>query len=173
MKDSDLTSRVTRVEGQIESLTGLTTRLAHSTEILSDRVGQLGRPNISTMLSGGALLCSAIVGLYAFTVLRIQTAIAPLESRAEVSIRDRQEIRESMERIQEQLNAVDARDQAGSARVGSDLKEIETQFAKDNEIRNVQFANNLRWTALIWQRLYGERFPSEIQFYPTVPPPTK
>lgn len=172
MKSDDVSSRITRVEGQIESLTGLTTRLAHSTEILSDRIGQLGRPNISTMFSAAALILSAIAGLYAFTVLRIQTSIAPIESKVEVSIRDRQEIRDAFDRMQAQLNIVDARDQASTAKLDAATVEIESQFRASDQYHNVQQANALRYTALLWEKTYDQKFP-EISYFPSIAQPSK
>ena len=49
----------------------------------------------------------------------------------------------------------------------SKIEEIETQFRAVDEFRNVNLAGQMRFNALLWQKAYGETFPSEV-YFPTI-----
>ena len=44
------------------------------------------------------------------------------------------------------------------------LSEIETQFKAADDYRNMNLASNQRYISLLWQKTYGESFPTEIYF---------
>ncbi len=47
------------------------------------------------------------------------------------------------------------------------LAEVETQFRAADEYRNVNLAGEMRFVSLLWQKSYGEPFPSDI-YFPTI-----
>lgn len=49
------------------------------------------------------------------------------------------------------------------------LIEIETQFRASDQSRNVQFANQQRLDALLWEKTFaGSRFPTDAIYYPSI-----
>lgn len=85
-------------------------------------------------------------------------------ARDQVSEKDREKLNEAAVRRDEHLGRLDAEDQVLSAK----LVEVETQFKAADQSRNVQFANQLRWDSLLWEKAFGTRFPSEVAFYPNI-----
>lgn len=109
------------------------------------------------------------VGMLAmFVTLQIKTATAPLEAKADVSVRDRGELHDSISELSETTQDINTRERETTAELRAKLTEIESQFLAADHIRNLQYANNLRYTAMLWEKTYGQKFPSEIQFYPTI-----
>jgi uncharacterized coiled-coil protein SlyX len=53
------------------------------------------------------------------------------------------------------------------------LAEIETQFRAAGNVENLRRADELRWTALLYEKAFGQRFPGITVFYPSLdgPPP--
>lgn len=48
------------------------------------------------------------------------------------------------------------------------LIEVETQFRAEDQLRNVQWADARRTMALLWEKTYGQQYPTGIQFYPNI-----
>jgi hypothetical protein len=48
------------------------------------------------------------------------------------------------------------------------LNEVETQFCAQDIVRNLMHANDLREIAMMWQKLFDQRFPTDNAFYPTI-----
>lgn len=46
-----------------------------------------------------------------------------------------------------------------------DLNEIETQFCAADNIRNLAQANDLRNTALLWEKVFAAPYPAAVAFY--------
>lgn len=54
------------------------------------------------------------------------------------------------------------------------LKEVETQFKASDQARNIQFANDLRFRTILWEKVFpGSRYPSDIQYYPEISTPNR
>jgi hypothetical protein len=61
-----------------------------------------------------------------------------------------------------------SKQESADAKFNAALTELETQFRASDQERNIQWANIMRNTALLWGRVYQEKYPSEIQFYPSI-----
>jgi hypothetical protein len=48
------------------------------------------------------------------------------------------------------------------------LKEIETQFCASDIVRNLMHANELRDVAMLHEKVFGARMPTDNAYYPTV-----
>lgn len=48
------------------------------------------------------------------------------------------------------------------------LIEVETQFCEEGHLRNLNHATELRTTALLWQRVFGENYPIGSAYFPQV-----
>lgn len=46
--------------------------------------------------------------------------------------------------------------------------EIETQFRAADQSRNVQFATQQRIDAILWEKTFGTRYPSDAVYYPNI-----
>lgn len=44
------------------------------------------------------------------------------------------------------------------------LTEVETQFKAADDYRNINLTSQMRLNSLMWQKAYGEPFPSEMYF---------
>lgn len=47
------------------------------------------------------------------------------------------------------------------------LKEIETQFCSSDHIRNLMHAADQRIMGMLWQKVYGQVYPTNNTYYPT------
>lgn len=54
------------------------------------------------------------------------------------------------------------------ATLGRDEREIETQFCASDIVRNLMHANDQRDIALMWEKLYGQKYPTDNTFYPQI-----
>lgn len=68
----------------------------------------------------------------------------------------------------EDLAALKAAVAANEALLSARLIEVETQFRTEDQMRNVQWAEQRRILALLWEKEFGSRYPTEVQFYPSV-----
>lgn len=179
--------RITKLEGEVEAIRPSLIRLEKGLEELNNRISQRERTNWPVLLTVVGLFLSlvtifagiAIPSIGAFLLftdlrstnqiaqLRFQE-IAPLTASAELSRRDRQELHNQFSMLMETVGEINSRERETTAEFRAKLTEIETQFLSADHIRNLQYANNLRYMALMWEKLYGQRFPSEVQFYPTI-----
>jgi hypothetical protein len=48
------------------------------------------------------------------------------------------------------------------------LAEIETQFCSTDIVRNLMHADDMRRFSLLWQKVYGERLPTDNSYYPVI-----
>jgi hypothetical protein len=74
--------------------------------------------------------------------------------------------------MQIRLESID-REQAlriENVRLSLELKtsEIETQFHGSDQMRNIQFAEQQRMNAELWEKTFGTRYPSDTTFYPQI-----
>lgn len=67
----------------------------------------------------------------------------------------------SIYNLQIQVNTLQT--QLSSARQA--LKEIETQFCAEDDMRNTLHSSDLRFEAQIYEKLFGERFPLDGTYY--------
>lgn len=48
------------------------------------------------------------------------------------------------------------------------LDEIETQFCASDIVRNLMHANDMRTSAMLWEKAFGTRLPTDNAYYPRV-----
>lgn len=156
-----LDSRVTAVEGRLLSIEGSLQKIEKHLEQDSNK----GRLNLTHV----GVIVAILLGVGGVGVSYIGQVVRPLEQKAAESSQDRLELRKLAYDNQSGINELKAADKEFAAKA----QEIETQFRGEDQYRNVQQANNLRYIALLWQRTYGEHFPDAIQFYPQITQPQK
>lgn len=55
-----------------------------------------------------------------------------------------------------------------STRQAAALTEIETQFRAEDETRNMMHLYDLRQIALLWEKVFGQRFPTDANYFPDI-----
>lgn len=164
--------RLTRLEGDVASIKLTQAQLGADVRQVLEKLSSVGKTNWALIFAAISVLVAIVLptvgALAMFVSFSIRNAVSPLESKAEVSVRDRGELHTSVGNLTDLVTANNVRDRETTAEFRAKLTEIETQFLGADHIRNLQYANNLRYTALMWEKLYGQKFPSEIQFYPTI-----
>ena len=86
-------------------------------------------------------------------------------ARDTVSETDRKHLNERADKADERMAGIDSQIRVFDA----SLKEVETQFRSSDQARNIQFANQLRWDSILFEKCFpGSRFPSQIQYYPGI-----
>jgi len=48
------------------------------------------------------------------------------------------------------------------------LSEIETQFCAEDTVRNLMHANDLKFTAILWEKSMGSKMPTDNAYYPQI-----
>lgn len=176
--------RLTRTEGQVTQLTVNVAQLSADVRLLLDRVGTYGKPNWPVIIAGIGIaitiLATSISAFYFLTTLQTQsivsalvsTRISPMESKAEISIRDRQEIRDQLGVLQGKVSDNTVFFRENIMKINESLREVETQFLASDQMRNIQLSSNMRWTAILWKKVYGDDFPT-YEYYPSIAQPPK
>lgn len=189
MTDDNLSTgdRLTRLEGEVSGLKDGFRRMEGILNDLARTVSQRERTNWPVLLTVVGLFLSLVtifagiaipsVGAFLlFTDLRSTNLvaqlrfqeIAPLTASAEVSRRDREELHGQMLSLVQTVSEINSRERESTASLRAANVEIESQFASSDHIRNLQNAHNIRLIAMLWEKVYGQRFPSDVQFYPNI-----
>lgn len=82
------------------------------------------------------------------------------------------EQQKTIEHLQEQVVSLSSIVTSGNAKYEQKFSEIETQFHAFDQLADVRIAEDLRWRAIMWEKLYGTTYPP--MFYPPQiarPPP--
>ena len=162
--------RIGRLEGEVASIRPVLVRLEKGMDALTAKSGQ--GTNWSLILSAIgvflAILMPTVGALALFITLQISTSIAPLQSKAEVSSRDRGELHQASSALTALVTEINSRERESTAQFRAQMVEIESQFAAADHIRNLQNVHTMRMISLLWEKVYGQRFPSELQFYPNI-----
>lgn len=48
------------------------------------------------------------------------------------------------------------------------LHEIETQFCGEDIVRNLMHANDQRQASIMWEKVFGTKYPTDNAYYPTI-----
>lgn len=161
--------RLISLEGRVQ---GLEVGVERIFSELREIKGAIRREtNWPLVISGIAVAIAVLVptagALALFVSLQIKTEVAPLSSKAEVSLRDRGELHSAVTALSASLSEFNTRERETTAEFKAKLIEVESQFASADHTRNLQQAHMLRYTALLWEKTYGQRFP-EFQYYPNI-----
>jgi hypothetical protein len=46
--------------------------------------------------------------------------------------------------------------------------EVETQFCASDIVRNLMHANDQRTSAVMWEKVFGTKYPTDNSYYPTI-----
>jgi len=49
-----------------------------------------------------------------------------------------------------------------------DEREVETQFCANDIVRNLMHANEQRELAILWEKVYGSKYPTDNAYYPNI-----
>jgi len=173
--DPTETERLARLEAQVGGLIEGQEKLSGEVRQILDRLGSTGRTNWALIFAAISVVVAIVlpsIGMLAmFVSFSIQNAVNPLESKAEVSIRDRDELHGSVGRLGERLDRIEAETKASEAKWTEKQTEQESQFRSADQVRNLQIATQMRFVALLWQRTYGDKFP-DFLFNPAISQPS-
>lgn len=117
---------------------------------------QNGKQNWLLILSVFGVVASVVAGASVIIDLKIENGVA----RATAS-------------KNEELAALRADSLSRDTAFNAKLTEIETQFRAEDQMRNVQWAEMRRTISLLWESEFKTRYPSEIQFYPSIAQPSR
>jgi hypothetical protein len=148
--------RISRVEGQVAYISVTMEKMDKKL----DAIASGGKLTLGNVVS----ICLCIIALGGVLVGYVSLATRPLSEAAQVSIKDRDAMHQAISISSDKISNGERRDE----KFDSSLTEIETQFRAADQVRNIQFANQLRYDALLWERIFGTRFPSDIQYYPSI-----
>lgn len=81
---------------------------------------------------------------------------------------DRAHLNSSLDLLTRQYAENEATRREQNATTREKLTEIETQFRAADEARNLQSAEHRRTTALLWEQVFGARYPSDVAYYPKI-----
>jgi len=158
-EDSDqegLEIRVSKLEGEVRHVTSIVEKMDRKL----DGIAAGGKFTWQTF----GVIFAMFVALSGGGAFFVNLATQPLSEAAKVSIKDRDELHQSTSVNSEKI----AESNFKIERLQAALAEVETQFRASDQVRNIQFANQLRLDALMWEKIFGDRFPSDIQYYPQI-----
>lgn len=173
--NADLTTndRLTRLEGEVSGLKAGQERMFQDLGEIKRAISSSGKTNWPIIIAGFAAIAGiavpSIAAFYLFSSLQAQNQIAslrseeiaPLEAKAEISIRDRGEIHGETIRNSDAISDLKNTD----AKTLEMLKEIETQMKLVYDIANLRQSHADQFTSLLWKKVYGEDFPLS-SYYP-------
>lgn len=81
---------------------------------------------------------------------------------------DRVHLNSAVDTLTKQTSENEATRREQNATIREKLTEVETQFRAGDEMRNLQWAEMRRTLALLWQKSYGEPYPSDVAYYPRI-----
>lgn len=127
-------------------------------------------PVLTKAVTNESAIASNRDGIYVVRgdVSKLRADLDSNTARDEVSEKDRAKLNLNAIKVEDHLAKLETDNQVLTAR----LTEIETQKRGDSQARNIQFANTLRFESLLWEKTFGTRFPSEIQYYPDISTPS-
>lgn len=175
--ESDLSTsdRLTKLEAQMGGLVVSQGRLESDVRQILDKIGATGRTNWALILSAigvvMAIFLPSIGALAMFVSFSIANATSPLESKADVSERDRGELHSGVAHLGDRLDRIEVELKASEAKWTEKQTEQESQFRSADQVRNLQHITSMRYVALLWEKIYGARFP-EFMFNPSIAQPT-
>lgn len=79
--------------------------------------------------------------------------------------------RSTIEAMQARLDRLDSRTAQNSTDISvfrSNLTEVETQFRASDELRNLTHAADMRVTAMLWEKQFKSRYPTDNAYYPSI-----
>lgn len=160
MSQPTIEKRVAVLEGRLENIESSMVRIEKYAEQASARrefnLAHLG------------VIIAIILGVGGVGVSYINTVVRPLDQKAATSETDRHKINDSLDKLEQGQADLLTEVKSNQSALNAKLIEIETQFASADQMRNANQANNMRFIALLWEKTYGTRFPSEIQYYPSI-----
>ncbi len=87
-----------------------------------------------------------------------------LEAQAARSDKDREDLNKTTERLGTEQSRINGLLSSTISETRATITEIESQFKAADEYRNINLAGQMRTNALLWQRIYGEPYPTEVYF---------
>jgi hypothetical protein len=96
-------------------------------------------------------------GAWALITSHIDSRVEPLKDKVI-----------ALEKLQEKYDVVLQQAASDHSERLANEREIETQFRASDEARNVQFATQQRMDALLWEKVFSNRYPSDAIYYPHI-----
>ncbi len=91
---------------------------------------------------------------------RMRTMEGIQQSRSQ-NIADIANLKQNYQLVLERMSTI----RSDQAKMSADLIEIETQFCGGDNIRNQIHANDMRFTAMMWKKLFDTTMPTDNSFY--------
>jgi hypothetical protein len=145
--------RISELELKVAILENNLTKISSSSKFTISHIG---------------MIITVLIGLGGAFAGYLSTVVNPIEKSQSMAIQDKKDVEMTINSIDERLNEIGIQVHAQKASYDSKLIEIETQFSASDQVRNLQHSTAMRNIALLWEKVYGSRFPSEVQYYPTI-----
>jgi hypothetical protein len=113
-----------------------------------------GRSNWTLIISAVSMSGVFVAGAWVIIGLKIENSVS--DATADMS---------------RQLAELKAQQIAHNDLLRAKLIEIETQFRAEDQLRNIQWADQRRTLTMLWEKTFNSRYPSEVQFYPSISQP--
>jgi hypothetical protein len=138
-------------------------------ESLSTQLSISQKTNWPLMLSIFFALAMLVGAAYKISDLQTQVTMSPIVAKAEISEKDRFEIRRDVQEIHSKISDLDSYRRVTDQK----LTEVETQFRASDEARNVQFSEQQRMNNIIMQIGQGKDlkdivYPSGPYYFPHI-----
>ncbi len=114
-----------------------------------------------------ALTAAGVIGAFVTAILSANSQFAEVRAEQAISKTERTEIRDSLGKLS--ISVAVMREDLVALKSG--LAEIETQFRGTENTINLHRAESIRTTALIWEKVFGARYPSDAAYYPSISQP--
>lgn len=169
--DASLTTndRLTRLE---TTVAGLEVGQGQIVQELRDIKGALSRgTNWPLLLSALgvvlAIFLPSVGALALFISLQIKTEVSPLQSKADISVRDRMELHTAAGRLEDLLNEINSRERESTAGLRAATVELETQLRANSQISNAFRSFQQQNLAILWREAKGYDMP-QFAYYPDI-----
>lgn len=81
---------------------------------------------------------------------------------------DRGQINDRVSKLENEMSGEIAERRSQNADTKTSLREVETQFCAADQTRNLMHAYDMRVEALLWEKSFASRLPTDNAYYPTI-----
>lgn len=160
--------RITRLEGEVAGLKLTQAQLGSDVRQVLEKLSSSGKTNWALIFAAISVLVAIVLptvgALALFITLQIKTEVAPLQAKAEVSVRDRGELHESLRLLTALVTDINSRERETTASQKAALIELETQLRANSQIANVYRSNQQQILGILWREMNGYDMP-KLDYY--------
>lgn len=98
----------------------------------------------------------------------LEYALVEIRTQNTRSIDERLALIKEAEQARKMITDLQSQASRENAERSAALIEIETQFRSSDQARNIERSDQQRTNALLWEKIFGGRYPSDTVFYPNI-----